>query len=211
MGGLYYICGLSVNHWCDKSFLIKDYYYLFIKPYFTHHIFLACPLQPLSKGSLLPFPRSLSRLVFLSLHIPPSPLPYFTKKWAASNLQNYIAYSHYQGKSAKILTSTFTCDVIRQWSCLPPAREFWIFYAAQLILSRETFAVKRKVAIYNFSRNTFALQSVLILTSSKIKSVMIVSSRKLKLYPTVQRQTLQNQCFGLATTDEIIAHKQGKR
>lgn len=121
MGGLYYICGLSVNHWCDKSFLIKDYYYLFIKPYFTHHIFLACPLQPLSKGSLLPFPRSLSRLVFLSLHIPPSLLPYFIKKWAASNLQNYIAYSHNQGRAAKILTSTFTCDVIRQWSCFPSA------------------------------------------------------------------------------------------
>ena len=128
-------------------------------------------------------------------------------------MQNYIAYSHYQGKAAKILTSTFTCDVIRQWSCLPPApaREFWIFYAAQLILSRETFAVKRKVAIYNFSGNTLALQSVLILTSSKIKSVMIVSSGKLKLYPTVQRQTLQNQCFGLATTDETIAHKQGEK
>ena len=128
-------------------------------------------------------------------------------------MQNYIAYSHYQGRAANILTSTFTCDVIRQWSCLPPApaREFWIFYAAQLILSRETFAVKRKVAIYNFSRNTFALQGVLILTSSKIKSVMIVSSGKLKLYPTLQRHTPQNQCFGLATTDETIAHKQGEK
>ena len=40
---------------------------------------------------------------------------------------------------------------------------------------------------------------------------MIVSSGKLKLYPTVQRQTLQNQCFGLATTDETIAHKQGEK
>ena len=128
-------------------------------------------------------------------------------------MQNYIAYSHYQGKAAKILTSTFTCDVIRQWSCLPPApaREFWIFYATQLILSRETFAVKRKVAIYNFSRNTFALEGVLILTSSKIKLVMIVSSGKLKLYPTLQRHTLQNQCFGLASTDETIAHKQGEK
>ena len=40
---------------------------------------------------------------------------------------------------------------------------------------------------------------------------MIVSSGKLKLYPTVQRQTLQNQCFGLATTDESIADKQGEK
>ena len=40
---------------------------------------------------------------------------------------------------------------------------------------------------------------------------MIVSSGKLKLYPTVQLQTLQNQCFGLATTDETIAHKQGEK
>ena len=88
---------------------------------------------------------------------------------------------------------------------------FMLLSFDQLILSRETFAVKRKVAIYNFSRNTLALQSVLILTSSKIKSVMIVSSGKLKLYPTVQRQTLQNQCFGLATTDETTAHKQGEK
>ena len=158
------------------------------------------PTEPLSLGiSLLTY----STFPFALLH---------KKKWAASNLQNYIAYSHYQGRAAKILTSRFTCDVIRQ-SCLPPApaREFWIFYAAQLILSRETFAVKRKVAIYNFCGNTFALQSVLILTSSKIKSVMIVSSGKLKLYPTVQRQTLQNQCFVLATTDGTIAHKQGEK
>ena len=49
------------------------------------------------------------------------------------------------------------------------------------------------------------------MASSKIKSVMIVSSGKLKLYPTVKRQTLQNQCFGLATTDETIAHKQGEK
>ena len=40
---------------------------------------------------------------------------------------------------------------------------------------------------------------------------MIVSSGKLKLYSTVQRQTLQNQCFGLATTDETIAHKQWEK
>ena len=40
---------------------------------------------------------------------------------------------------------------------------------------------------------------------------MIVSSGKLKLYPTLQRHTLQNQCFGLATTDETIAHKQGEK
>ena len=80
IGGLHYICGLSVNHWCNESLLIKDYYYLFIKLSFHTIFFLACPPQPRSKGSLLSALRSLSRLVFLSLHISPSLLPYFIKK-----------------------------------------------------------------------------------------------------------------------------------